>query len=52
MKSTKRHFRLEDNEYLVTPDSVNSMEYQISFKGKDVTNRVLGLIIYRGEFNE
>ena len=42
--STKRHFRLEPNEYIVTVESADATDYRIYYKGKDVTNTVTAVI--------
>lgn len=34
MKSTKRHFTLEDGEYLITPNHYSSVKYKILFDGE------------------
>lgn len=36
MKSTKRHFTLSDNEYLITGNSHDSSDYKILYKGKEL----------------
>jgi len=41
--STKRHFRLESNEYIVTAER-DAGDYRVYYKGKDVTNTVTALI--------
>ena len=43
MKSTKRHFTLENGEYLITVDHPDAHDYKIFLDGKEVTN-VLALI--------
>ena len=49
MKSTKRHFTLETGEYLITPDHPLAIEdTKIFIKGKDVTNKCVGLVMIEG----
>lgn len=43
MKSTKKHFRLEDGEYLITPKHHSSMKYKILFDGKEIHD-VVGIV--------
>jgi len=46
MKSTKRHFALEQNERLITPDSEESVNMEVYYKGKKITGKILALILY------
>ena len=45
MKSTKRHFRLETGEYIITSGHPDAWDYKIFLKGKDVTNSVMALVM-------
>lgn len=43
MKSTKRHFKLETGEYLITPDHPDAPKYKVYLGGKEL-NDVMGLV--------
>jgi len=43
MKSTKRHFTLENGEYLLTPRHPDARYYKVFFKGKELKD-VMGII--------
>jgi len=51
VKTTKRHFRLEAGEYIITPNHPDAPEYEVYLRGKrlnDVTTIVrINLKIYK-----
>ena len=43
MKSTKKHFVLENKEYIVTADHPDGKHYEVYFKGEEISD-VLALV--------
>jgi len=44
VKSTKRHFRLEDGEYIITGAHPHASKYKVYYNNVDVTHTVTAIV--------
>jgi len=53
VESTKRHFRLKDGEYIITPNHPDAINYKVLLRGKDITDTVTAIVrVNLGEITE
>ena len=44
VKTTKRHFRLEPGEYIITPDHPDAIKYRILYEQEDITDEITAIV--------